>query len=90
MGDVCHSTFGYVPFIRKFSDVIVLLIPSISHYNCFLCYRRVFLMCRLSAQKIQRQQNDKAGSFRNQRLYAVYVICGIVRWYCLLEVVPVD
>jgi hypothetical protein len=37
MGDVCHSTFGIVPFIRKFSDVIVLLIPSISHYNCFHC-----------------------------------------------------
>jgi hypothetical protein len=37
MGDVCHSTFGSVPFIRKCSDVIVLLIPSISHYNCFLC-----------------------------------------------------
>jgi len=36
MGDVCHSIFGSVPFIRKFSDVIVLLIPSISHYICLL------------------------------------------------------
>lgn len=47
-------------------------------------------MCRLSTQKIQWQQNDKAGSFRNEQLYAMNVICCIMLWYCLLEVLPAD
>jgi len=54
-------------FIRKFSDVIVLLIPvNTIIIVFFVCYRRVFLMCRLSTQKIQWQQNDKTGSFRDE------------------------
>jgi len=47
-------------------------------------------MCRLSTHKIQWQQNDEAGSFRNEQLYAMNAICCIMRWYCLLEVVPAD
>lgn len=77
MGDACHSTFGIVPFIRRFSDVIVLLIPSAIIIVFFLCYRGVFPMCRLRTQQIQWQQNDKAGSFRNERYYAISHL-----WHC--------